>query len=116
MWKKNYPTDNRIHKKETTNNKLTENKDLLENKAFIEKNIKSKNILVIDARSRKRFLGIEKEPRKNLKSGNIPGSINIPYSSLSKNGRFLNFKDLSKVFNTKLSLKEQKLFVVVDLV
>ncbi len=110
MWKKkNYPTDNRIHKKETTNNKLTENKDLLENKAFIEKNIKSKNILVIDARSRKRFLGIEKEPRKNLKSGNIPGSINIPYSSLSKNGRFLNFKDLSKVFNTKLSLKEQKI-------
>jgi len=110
MWKKkNYPTDNKIHKKETTNNKLTENKDLLENKAFIEKNIKSKNILVIDARSRKRFLGIEKEPRKNLKSGNIPGSINIPYSSLSKNGRFLNFKDLSKVFNTKLSLKEQKI-------
>ena len=110
MWeKKNYPTDNKIHKKETTNNKLTENKDLLENKAFIEKNIKSKNILVIDARSRKRFLGIEKEPRKNLKSGNIPGSINIPYSSLSKNGRFLNLKDLSKVFNTKLSLKEQKI-------
>ena len=46
----------------------------------------------------KDFLEIEKEPRKNLKSGNIPGSINIPYSSLSKNGRFLNFKDLSKVF------------------
>ena len=110
MWeKKNYPTDNKIHKKETTNNKLTENKNLLEKKAFIEKNIKSKNILVIDARSRKRFLGIEKEPRKNLKSGNIPGSINIPYSSLSKNGRFLNFKDLSKVFNTKLSFKEQKI-------
>ena len=48
MWeKKNYPTDNKIHKKETTNNKLTENKDLLANKALIEKNIKSKNILCV---------------------------------------------------------------------
>jgi len=110
MWqKKNYPTENTIHKKKTINNKLTENKDLLENKAFIKKNIKNKNILIIDARSRKRFLGIEKEPRKNLKSGNIPGSINIPYSLLSKNGKFLNYKDLSKVFNTELSLKKQKI-------
>ena len=110
MWeKKNFPTDNKTLKKETTNNKLTENKNLLEKKAFIKKNIKSKNILVIDARSRNRFLGIEKEPRENLKSGNIPGSINIPYSSLSKNGKFLNYRDLSKVFNTKISLKKQKI-------
>ena len=110
MWeKKNYPTDNKTYMKETTNNKLTENKNLLEKKSFIEKNIKSKNILVIDARSRNRFLGIEKEPRENLKSGNIPGSINIPYSSLSKKGKFLNFKDLSKFLNTKISFKKQKI-------
>ncbi len=110
MWeKKNYPTDNKNFKKETTNNKLTENKHLLENKTFIRNNINNKDIIVIDARSSKRFLGIEKEPRKNLKSGNIPGSINIPYSSLSRNGRFLSYKDLGEVFKNKITLKKQKI-------
>ena len=110
MWKKKkYPTDNKIHKKESSNNKLTENKNLLENKTFIEKNIKNKNVTILDARSKQRFLGIAKEPRKNLKSGNIPGSINVPYSILSKNGKFLNYKDLSEVFNNKINLKKQKI-------
>ena len=66
-------------------------------------------MIVIDARSNKRFLGIEKEPRKNLKSGNIPGSINIPYSTLSKNGMFLNYKDLAKVFSNLNNLKQQEI-------
>ena len=37
----------------------------------------------------KRFLGLEEEPRKNLKKGNIPGSINIPFTTLvDKKGDF----------------------------
>ena len=110
MWgKKNYPTENKIYINEITNNKIKENKNLLENKAFIKNNIKNKNVIVIDARSEKRFLGIEKEPRKNLQSGNIPGSINIPYSSLSKNGKLLDYKDLNKVFSNLKNLKLQKI-------
>ena len=48
---------------------------------------------------KKRFLGIEKEPRKkNTISGNIPGSINIPYTYLSSNGKFLKKNELKKKF------------------
>ena len=43
---------------------------------------------IADARSPGRFAGTETEPRPGLRSGHIPGSVNIPYSSLIKNGAF----------------------------
>ena len=39
---------------------------------------------------------LKKKKRPNLYSGNIPGSINIPYTSLSKNGKFLKKHNLMK--------------------
>lgn len=38
--------------------------------------------LVIDARSAERFKGLMGEPRPGLRSGHIPGSINIPFADL----------------------------------
>jgi thiosulfate/3-mercaptopyruvate sulfurtransferase len=40
------------------------------------------NQLIVDARSRGRFNGTAPEPREGLRSGHIPGSINIPYTEL----------------------------------
>lgn len=37
---------------------------------------------IVDARSASRFKGAEPEPRAGLRSGHIPGSRNVPYSSL----------------------------------
>ena len=37
---------------------------------------------IIDARSHGRFMGIEPEPRQDLSSGHIPGSLNIHYNTL----------------------------------
>ena len=105
----NKPTNREVLNVKPCKLNFSYEKNLIVSMEFVMKYLNSQDIQIIDARSSSRFLGIEKEPRKNLKSGNIPGSINIPYSSLSKNGRFLNFKDLSKVFNTKLSFKEQKI-------
>ena len=34
---------------------------------------------ILDARSEKRFQCIDQEPRKGLRSGQIPNSLNIPY-------------------------------------
>ena len=42
------------------------------NKEYVKKKINDKKTLIIDARPKKRFLGLEEEPRKNLKKGNIP--------------------------------------------
>ena len=43
---------------------------------------RSGKALVVDARSKGRFEGTEPEPRKGLKSGHIPGSINLPFPQL----------------------------------
>lgn len=42
----------------------------------------SEHAQVIDARSEARFKGLEPEPRPGLRSGHIPGSVNLPYSQL----------------------------------
>ena len=67
---------------------LIEKKMMVVNQGYVKKKINDKNTLIIDARPKKRFLGLEEEPRKNLKRGNIPGSINIPFTTLvDKKGR-----------------------------
>jgi thiosulfate/3-mercaptopyruvate sulfurtransferase len=38
--------------------------------------------VIIDARSSGRFRGTEPEPRPGLRSGHIPGSVNVPYRKL----------------------------------
>jgi len=37
---------------------------------------------ILDARASDRFMGIAKEPRPGLRSGHIPGAINVPLSDL----------------------------------
>ena len=60
----------------------SENKSLVLNKDQIDANIKNKSFELIDARSRERFLGLQPEARKELKSGNIKNSKNIPFTEL----------------------------------
>lgn len=39
---------------------------------------------IVDARSAGRFTGEEDEPRPGLRSGHIPGSVNVPYTEVYK--------------------------------
>ena len=59
-----------------------ENTSLVLNKDQIIINIKNKSFELIDARGRERFLGLQPEARKELRSGNIEGSKNIPFTEL----------------------------------
>ncbi len=43
---------------------------------------------VMDARPAGRFLGEAPEPRPNLPSGHIPGSINVPFTDVLEDGRY----------------------------
>ncbi len=52
---------------------------------------------IVDARAPGRFEGTEPEPRAGLRSGHIPGSFNIPYSSVVQNGKFAEDFDLRGV-------------------
>ena len=45
-------------------------------------NLSSRVEQVIDARARPRFAGAVPEPRPGLRSGHIPGSLNLPYNEL----------------------------------
>ena len=89
-----------------------ENTSLVINKDQVNKNIVSKKFQLIDARGEQRFLGLQIEPRKELKSGNIKGSINLPFQKLLKEDRTFKKKDkLIEIFKTKkVSLEKEMAF------
>lgn len=64
----------------------------------IKENILSEKALVIDVRSSDRFHGLVDEPRKELRRGNIPNSINIPFEMVLKDGKYKSESELKKVF------------------
>ena len=79
-------------------------KKMVVNHAYVRKKTRDNKTLIIDARPKNRFLGLEDEPRKSLKKGNIPGSINIPFTSLvDKKGRFLRKSILKKKFEKQVN-------------
>ncbi len=54
---------------------------------------------IVDARGPGRFAGSEPEPRAGLRSGHIPGSMNVPYGSLlNPDGTMKNVEDMRQVF------------------
>ena len=73
---------------------------LVLNKNQITDNIKNKSFDLVDARSKQRFLGSQPEARKQLKSGNIEGSKNLPYTELinSKDHTFKRKEELVSIF------------------
>ncbi|AIY15097.1 sulfurtransferase [Cellulophaga baltica] len=62
-------------------------------------NTTSEMAILIDARSQGRFNGTAAEPRKGLRSGSIPKSINIPYTEVLRGSKFKSKGALAVVFN-----------------
>jgi thiosulfate/3-mercaptopyruvate sulfurtransferase len=54
---------------------------------------------VLDARPAARFSGAEEDPRNGIDAGHIPGSINIPHSSLfNADGTWKSVDELKATF------------------
>ncbi|WP_438730203.1 3-mercaptopyruvate sulfurtransferase [Parasphingorhabdus sp. DH2-15] len=71
----------------------------LRTKANLLANLHSKDEQVIDARPAARFSGAEEDPRPGIASGHIPGSLNIPHSSLfNADGTWKSADELKAVF------------------
>ncbi len=66
--------------------------------ATVLANLRSHAAQVVDARPAPRFHGEVPEPRAGLRSGHIPGSINVPVSLLSENGRLRTPDELRTIF------------------
>ena len=56
---------------------------LVRDKGQMLDNLATPREQVIDARARARFEGSAKEPRAGLRSGHIPGSLNLPFDELT---------------------------------
>jgi len=114
---KKWVNEKRPTTKEIVNNAKSkyvavQNKSLVINKDEINKNIDIKKFQLIDARSEQRFLGIQREPRKELRSGNIKGSINLPFQKLLEENRTFKKKDeLIEIFKSKkVSIEKEMVF------
>lgn len=108
---KGYPTENRKTESYKLGNfKATIQKQFVKNYQDVLDNLLTKSFHIIDARSKGRFNGVEKEPRKHLKSGHIPNSINIPYGEVLDNGKFKTELELKKIFDKKCTDKKDLVF------
>lgn len=63
------------------------------------RNLSTQAEQVVDARSAERFSGVTPEPRPNMRAGHIPGSTNVPYSTLfNGDGTLKTDAELSSAF------------------
>ena len=99
-WKKeNRETTDKTSNHEKKNYKAKKISQLVKTKEEIDKNIAEKKFQVVDARSKNRFLGLEKEPRPGVRSGSIKNSYCLPF------GELINPED--KTFLEKNLIKEK---------
>ncbi|WP_439271316.1 3-mercaptopyruvate sulfurtransferase [Pseudochrobactrum sp. HB0163] len=81
-----------------------------ENIVFIEEMVllaKHRQAHIVDARSAERFTGAVPEPRANVRSGSIPGSVNVPYGSLVEEGAFKPLETMQVIFEAQGVLKDK---------
>lgn len=64
----------------------------------VKKALASGKVQVVDARPADRFHGETPEPRAGLKSGHMPGSLNVPFAGLLENGRLVSQERIREVF------------------
>ncbi|WP_275786067.1 3-mercaptopyruvate sulfurtransferase [Pararhizobium gei] len=71
-------------------------------KGEVRDNLESRAEQLIDARSASRFAAKEKESRPGLRSGHIPGSLNLPFNLLTnpETGEIIPVADIRRVFET----------------
>jgi thiosulfate/3-mercaptopyruvate sulfurtransferase len=73
--------------------------NLVKNIDDVAENIVIESSILIDARSSDRFLSLEPEPRSQIRSGNIPNSINIPFKTLFDGYRYKTIEELQSIFD-----------------
>lgn len=59
-----------------------------------------KTTAIIDARSKGRFEGVAPEPRAGLRSGHIPGAVNLPFSDVIEDGHMRPVDEIADLFNS----------------
>ncbi|NQX85948.1 MAG: sulfurtransferase [Flavobacteriaceae bacterium] len=76
----------------------------------IQSLINIETCLILDARSKARFNGTEKELRIGLRSGNIPNSKSLPYTNLFDGYTLKSRAEINEIFNNLIVEQEQLVF------
>jgi thiosulfate/3-mercaptopyruvate sulfurtransferase len=82
------------------------NKDLIRDYQTVLANARSiqngqSGVQVLDARPYARFTGEQPEPRPELSSGHMPGSISVAFNEVVQSGEMLDDEKLRQVFQSK---------------
>ena len=80
------------------NFKATIQSEMIRSIDFVKDSLNSNDSLIIDARSADRFNSLVPEPRADLRRGNIPESINIPFQNTLESGKFKSVEKLTLIF------------------
>ncbi|XPF94837.1 sulfurtransferase [Colwellia sp. RE-S-Sl-9] len=86
------------------------NPQLLVTSHDVLNNITSETALVIDVRSKGRFMGIEPEPRPGVRSGHIPNSVNLPFVDVLNSIEYKSIEELKAVFESICGSKISLIF------
>jgi len=78
--------------------KARKNVDLVASLATVRAALASSSAQVVDARPAERFLGRAPEPRPGLRSGHMPGALNVPSTSVVENGTLAAPEKLRQAF------------------
>jgi thiosulfate/3-mercaptopyruvate sulfurtransferase len=101
------PIDNQLKK---GNFKVNYQSEKIKLTKDILASINNQNILIADARSNGRFNSTEPEPRNDVKSGHIPNSISLPFTSVLEEGKMKSIETLKDIFNELNSINKAFVF------
>ena len=106
-----FETEAIVEKKYSIGNfKATYQPEMIRSIRFVRENLAKKESLVIDASSVDRFNSLVPEPRADLRRGNIPNSINIPFQNTLENGKFKSVEKLTRLFKENKSENKSLVF------
>lgn len=66
--------------------------------AAMRRLVADRSVTIVDARPGERFRGEQPEPRAGLRAGHMPGSRNVPSSSLVADGKLKSSSDIAAIF------------------
>jgi thiosulfate/3-mercaptopyruvate sulfurtransferase len=98
-WKaENRPLESGASQRPPRTFKAKQPSDVIASLRDVETALTGNTAQVVDARPADRFRGDAPEPRPGVRSGHIPGSLNVPSSAVVENGRLLPAEQLRHAF------------------
>lgn len=102
LWKQQgYPLQSGKAEPEPANYQAEFNTTLVCDWKTVLRALESSRSQIVDARSAERFSGSAPEPRQGVRSGHMPGALNLPYNLLyDEQGRYRSTAELGEIFQS----------------